>query len=78
MIEQSRPRENASRDEPTGRILKCPVCDRRLDAGDIDEVLLHAHDVTFDSTQDASRVKAAIEGRPLLQGHFYCRDTIPN
>lgn len=61
MIEQSLPRGDASRNEQTGRILRCPVCEQLLDLSDLDEVLLHAHGVTFESTQDAARVKAAID-----------------
>jgi len=34
--------------EQTGQFVRCPVCDQLLDLRDLDEILLHAHDMKFE------------------------------
>lgn len=48
MINQSVAGLNGRLNEQTGQFVRCPVCDQLLDLRDLDEILLHAHDMKFE------------------------------
>lgn len=50
MINQLASGLNGRLNEQTGHFVRCPVCDQLLDLRDLDEILLHAHDMKFEPT----------------------------
>jgi hypothetical protein len=52
MTNQLFSRAETRSNEQTGQFVRCPVCDQLLDLRDLDEILLHAHELKFESAAE--------------------------